>query len=99
MGKVRKGVFISVWMTLRQKINKLYQEAQILSKRLSVMSVKILAVLCIFPAPVFLRGKSYSDLGWTDEGMEFSTQRRNVDLRLKDFGTYVQQEELIRRQR
>ena len=37
-------------------------------------------------------GQVYSDLGWTDEGMEILYTERNVDLRLKDFEAYVQQE-------
>ena len=80
-------------------INKLYQEAQDTIKRAACLVIDVRQNTggmdsLYFPLLHYAlsEGQVYSDLGWTDEGMEILYTERNVDLRLKDFEAYVQQE-------
>ena len=80
-------------------INKLYQEAQDAIKRAACLVIDVRQNTggmdsLYFPLLHYAlsEGQVYSDLGRTDEGMEILYTERNVDLRLKDFEVYVQQE-------
>ena len=80
-------------------INKLYQEAQDTIKRAACLVIDVRQNTggmdsLYFPLLHYAlsEGQVYSDLDWTDEGMEILYTERNVDLRLKDFEAYVQQE-------
>lgn len=41
-----------------------------------------------------LEGSGYEGIDWDDDGMEILYTERNVDLRLKDFEDWMQQEEI-----
>ena len=80
-------------------INELYQEVQDTIKRAACLVIDVRQNTggmdsLYFPLLHYAlsEGQVYSDLGRTDEGMEILYTERNVDLRLKDFEAYVQQE-------
>ena len=41
------------------------------------------------------KDQGYDSLDWDDDGMEILYTERNVDLRLKDFEDWMQQEEVV----